>query len=680
MKRLALALLSLLLGLAATVAAAQPADPGRLFSHAATVTVGSDWGAAHRLPLTAEVLSICRPDLSDVRLYDADQREVPWMLDSATRVLTPETEVLSDLGAPTLETPRHETEGPTRAPIAWHEAYVISGPGEPPSRGAWDLVLATVLPHFVDRVRVVAVDADGTERELATAGVFRLTGPTRERLAIPVDAPGNGHVRVELSGTDGFLEPTFRWVATRRARSAEALVIPLTITRTAHESGVTTLEIARPEGVMPEALRFVTTTSTFSRAVHVEAGPRTIDDAIWRVPGDAGVESFDVRIPPARTPSIVVRIDDQDSPPLEGLAVSAVLARPVLVFFTSAGTLRFGGGRVRAPRYDLDALQGSWAIDQVLDGRSTPDDAVLGVVQRSPSFTEEPALAFLHRAGAAVPAGDHAYAAALEVPSAREGASRFVLDAAALARGREDLADLRIVDASGAQWPYLLRDAEPLAMDVTLSAPTQVEDETRYEVTLPAPFVTASELVLDPDVALLQRPFRAVGVNVRGDEVPLTSTYLNRYLDEDTGPITTPLDGRRVSAMSFFVADGGEAPLAFRSASVRIPTREVVLLAPPGSYRVLVGQETASAPTYDIEAAAGLLDTIPLDDATLGALAPNPSHHEPTFWERTGTSTIALWAVLVVAILVLGALTWRVAREPEAAVAPTTDPKDQGSD
>lgn len=667
MKRFALCLV--VLGtLAPALARAQtdPPDAARLFSHQARVTqLGA---SSYRLPLGAEVLSICRADLSDVRLYDATGAEIAWMLDSATRVVPREVQQVGDTSAPIMQVLTHETEGPTRAPTGFREVYEISGPGEPPSRAGWDLVMGTLRAPFVASVRVNGrSQGTGEGALIGSSSTYRFVGPTRELLRVPVDVSTTDRVRVTIEGHDGFLDPTFYWAASRRARAGEALVVPLEIVSRTREGTQTVLTLTRPEGIVPEMLRFATTSPAFLRAVHVESAGRTTDDTLWRVPGPLGAEVLEVDAPSARGPVLTVRIDDQDSPPLEDLSVSAVLRRPVLVYFTQAEMLRFGGGRVRAAHYDLDALQGSWVIDQLLDGSQTPLDATLGPITASPGWTNEPALAFLQRAGVEVPAGEHAFSAPLAVSAATEGASRFVLDASVLSAARQDVADLRIVDAEGRQWPYLWRDTDPLDVPVTLGAPSREGEETRYDVTLPVPIVLASEIHVDPVAPLVSRPVRIVGTDVRGDEQALTSTSLMRYLDGDAGPIVVPLGAMRVSTMTLFVSDGSETPLAFRASSLAIPTREIVLVAPPGSYRLLVGQPDAQAPTYEIERVRDLLGTIPLDDATLGPLAPNPAHHEPTFWERTDSSTLVLWSVLVLAILVLGVLTWRASQAPEPA-------------
>jgi hypothetical protein len=416
------------------------------------------------------------------------------------------------------------------------------------------------------------------------------------------------------------------------------------------------------------------------RAVRVEDEREATDGTLWRVPNVPGAEGLDVRVRALRGPTFTVRIDDQDSPALEGLTVSAVLAQPALVYFTQAATLRFGGGRVRAPRYDLASLQGSWAVDRLLDGSDAPSEASLGPIAESPGWSREPALAPLQRAGLAVPPGDHAFTAPLEVSAAQEGASRFVLDAAVLSALREDLADLRVVDAAGAQWPYLMREAAPLVLDVRAAPPTPEPGGSSYVIALPVPRASLTELRVDPDATLVSREARVIGIDERGDEVVLGATTLVREPTGDGAPISIGLSPTRVTSLALVVNDGSELPLAFRAMQIVLPTREVDLVAPVGSYRLLAGDDDAQAPTYEIERVRGLLDTIPLDDATLGAIAPNPAHRTPSFFERAGASTIALYGVLVLAILVLGTLTWRASREPESGPStassgpPTTAP------
>ena len=79
---------------------AQQPDLARLFPHEAQVHVPKGKGLA-RLRLPPEVLEATRGDLADVRLFDAEGGEVPFLLDSARRPLW-------------LRVPRREARAPLR--------------------------------------------------------------------------------------------------------------------------------------------------------------------------------------------------------------------------------------------------------------------------------------------------------------------------------------------------------------------------------------------------------------------------------------------------------------------------------------------------------------------------------------------------------------------------------------
>src|SRR5207245_5852365 len=59
---------------------AQPVELRRLFPQEAEVAVQG--GGLSRLVLPPAVLTACRPDLSDLRLFDAREKEVPFLLDA----------------------------------------------------------------------------------------------------------------------------------------------------------------------------------------------------------------------------------------------------------------------------------------------------------------------------------------------------------------------------------------------------------------------------------------------------------------------------------------------------------------------------------------------------------------------------------------------------------------------
>ena len=73
-----------------------PVDLARLFPEEAAITVAG--GGLARLVLTPAVLGACRPDLSDVRVFDDAGHEIPYLADvkSTARQGSPEVQIAYD--------------------------------------------------------------------------------------------------------------------------------------------------------------------------------------------------------------------------------------------------------------------------------------------------------------------------------------------------------------------------------------------------------------------------------------------------------------------------------------------------------------------------------------------------------------------------------------------------------
>ena len=172
----------LLASLVTNAAWAQDApEVGRLFSREADLTSPGD--GPYRLALSAEVLAACQPGLSDLRLYDGDGREVPWLLDDAGRVPTGTSERLLYVTAPALDATRTR-EGPPRAPTGFVETFAIAPPGEAPPRSEWSLLFDVRSSAFVAAIRVIETGADGT------ASTCRMKSRREAMISMRRDYPG----------------------------------------------------------------------------------------------------------------------------------------------------------------------------------------------------------------------------------------------------------------------------------------------------------------------------------------------------------------------------------------------------------------------------------------------------------------------------------------------------------
>jgi hypothetical protein len=678
-----LAILIASLTTAPSLAGAQEPPPlAGLFPQRAPIDVPAD--GLVRLALPVEVIAAARPDLSDVRIFDADGEEVPYLVDRGDRPLpdvenetTPAGTVLPiDLARQRERVPG----GISRS----RESLVVESPGTPPDGAHWVLSIDSARPSFVATVHVLALADDGTERAVATGSFYRLTMPSRERLelALPGIATHPGErLRIELTTEDGYVEPALTLTAHRAAAHPPSATVPLAITAQRRERGRTILVIDRPPGIVPERLAIATSTASFLRAIDVVAidvdrGRRPIGAGyVFRVEGVPGAEELDLAVLPASGGRLEIAIDDGDSPPLAAPSVLAIVRRPSLVFEgRSASMLRFGGGRVRPPRYDLQSLFGTRAFEE-LTGR-LEGTAALGPIERDPDFDPRPALDFAMRPGAALDLSRHRSVAPLTIATTLEGLSRVTLGADVLAAARTDRRDLRVIDETGRPWPHLLAPATAPIEIMLAPGPATADPRpgwSRHELRAPVERIAAQTIRIDTAATFVDRDVEVCGIAPDGDEITLGYASLVRRPSIE-GDLIVSLTGDRVATLFLRVHDGDEQPLTIDGVRAELATDDLYVTAPAGAYRVLAGDDDARAADYEIARARALVLAVEAEPASLGPIAPSPAYRPPGALERITTDVAIVWSVLILAVLVLGVLTLRVARhapspEEEATTA-----------
>lgn len=514
--------------------------------------------------------------------------------------------------------------------------------------------------------------------------------------------PGGDRARVPLS-TLGPNDGTSDGGATERSLPAA-------------RAGKTVIELDRPRGLVPGALVLDTATAAFNRRVEVwDEGPGASDQplgaaTLYRVPApswmDSPIEQRSIPIATPRGDRLRVVIEDGDSPPLDAVAVRAALRRPALVFSSSSstgdgtavGTLLFGGGRAFRPRYDLQALlpaltaggapvegEAAEIVERLVDPAALPV-AHLGAIEPNPRFDPSPALAFAHRPGAQIEARRFHYRRLLEVEPSADGLARLPLTPEDLAHARPDLADLRIVgigedqeDESPNQWAYLL---EPGAVRDQRALPVTRRDgdepgTSLYELTLPATPATVDRLILDSSAPFFDRPFTlratvsqpAAGRGRSGEdtrEIVLASGRLERRVG-DPRPVTLAFPATRAEKLVLEIEDGSDAPLPVDRVVGRFPLPALYFPAPAGDYALLLGAPDADPPRYELTRARSLVLAVASAPAVAGPLAVNPAYSRAaSLFSGHEIQRTLLWAALVIAVLVLGLFTLRLARTESA--------------
>lgn len=676
---------------AAAARADQAPDLRRLFPQERDVFVERD--GLTRVPVPPDVLAACRPDLADLRVFDRDEREVPYVIDAGV----PEgrrVEMIRTHAAEIVDVRREEIRREDGPPLS-RETYVVAAP--PATDTAWELVFEVSRPRFVRRLEVTAEGA--AEPIVADGSIFRLPEVPAEKVRVPL--PAAVPLTVTLEGEDGaYLEPRLRFETTRTvASSRERVVVPLEEIARRTSNGRTVVELARPRGVVPDVLRIETATGSFNRTVEVwDEGPgrsptRLGGAKLFRVQAGVPVEERELGVQTARGERLRVQIDDGDSGPLEGLTVAAVIRQPVLVVSLAsagdrpAGRLRFGGGRAHAPRYDLTGLlpppgtpltgERALAAARLYDP-SQMSGARLGEARANPAYDGTPALAFAMRPGAAIDPRAWTHRRTIAVYPSPDGLTRLRLGAADLARARPDLADVRVVDAESRQWPYLVgREAAHTSVDLEVAGPTRRRGASVYGLQLPVTPVAVTMLTLESDVPFFDRAASVIGRRPDGTEATLAAGRLVKR-DEDRGSVTLTLRSERVESLELTIEDGSDAPLAFRIVRADMLERDLYLAAPAGEYALLVGNADAKAPSYELERVRDVILAVSSGTAEPAVLIANPVYSvraRLASEERLeGTlSGVVLWGVLIGAVVVLTVVTLRLAwrEEPGGGKSPT---------
>jgi hypothetical protein len=684
-------------------ATAQDVELAALFPQRAEVELAS--GERQRLfelALPVPVLEHSSQGLADLRLLDDAGSEIPFLVlgrrtDAPSQVV--QTEAAEILSVEQEQDPR---DG---APALRRERYVLSAPdlssraaqeleGEP-----WWLVIEVATARFVRELTIGEPRGAGSRPLLSDESLFRLGGESeRTRFLLPAF---EGRLEVSITGEgEAFLDPRFRYERRRdlpvvRAEDDDEddrdVEVELPIASFETSDLVTVLRLERPGALLLDAVELVTSTPALRRRIEVydrfpDGDRRLLGSAlITRAPSRDPLERLSVPLEPPRGSHLEVRVFDQDSPALEEVRVVGHLRRPALVFAPPLSGSRlwlyFGGGRTERPSYDLAALllsppahgESAQLAARLLDSGQLMS-ARLGDVLPNPRFDPSPVLAFAMRPGADLDAKVYSHLRPLVVGETRTGLSAVTMVPLDLGIARADLADLRIADEEGRQWPYLLRrGAREELVTLALAADRAGATErgiSRYRLEAAAEPLPAVALELEVAAPFFDRPFVLSGRRQGDDDPrPLRDGRLVRRQGE-SGTLVIALEpsGERVEELILRVEDGDERPLEIATARLRVPVPELRFPAPPGHYQLLLGFPDDRAPRYDLERIRPVVLALDAEAASLGALETNSAFSLASRMGRgAGAQRLLLISAVVIAVLGLAALTLRLVQQGESS-------------
>jgi hypothetical protein len=396
-----------------------------------------------QINLPLETSNIARPDLSDLRIIDSTEKEIPFLIDQPM--------------------PRPESSVPVkdlRVEIVSAETRLLITTGS-------DLTIAGVMletPASANFIKAARVEGSNDQKDwrMLTSGA-------------PLFRMGNGAANLRVAFSEGrwqFLRivvddnrtPLVPWTSARLiVAGSPAPIEPVSVTIKSRDEnpGMTRLGIdLGAANLRIASIRIGTSEPVFTRTVTVAAPELSAQNlqeeilssaVLYRVDLNGKVEAH-LDLPIDKQifgRELVLLIDNGDSPPLLVSEVRADRRITRLIFFAAtpgAYSLLSGNSQCELPRYDLSHLG-----DQLRRADTTQGQVSLPA--QNPGYNPAANLPQDFANGAKIDVAPWKFRKPIQI--AKPGAQQIELDPDILARAAPDFRDLRVV-SENAQLPYLI--------------------------------------------------------------------------------------------------------------------------------------------------------------------------------------------------------------------------------
>jgi hypothetical protein len=387
------------------------------------------------------------------------------------------------------------------------------------------------------------------------------------------------------------------------------------------------------------------------------------------VRGELSASELSVRIIPPQEAILDLAIEDGNNPPMEITDISVIFANLPWIYFESPDgrplTARYGYEDLKAPAYDLEAARFSVSKTRAAEARWGED-------RKNIVEGESPTGEVMPGAGAAIDIGNFHFTR--KIAAGKAGLVILPLDVAVLAHSR--IADLRIASPDGHQIPYLMeKAAEPLSLPLPALEKTSdprsplKKDKTTgsascYRLRLPYPNLPPARLVFATSARIFHRTLRIFAEKDPYNEIrepwknTLAEETWNHADPENAAPaLTLTIPSLQTSEALVIVEEGDNSPLPIASARLLLPAyRMRFFRGGQNELKLYYGHSDLQAPRYDLEILAPRL---------VGAAAEEISMDPENAKVPLKTQLLPLkffWGILIVAVLVLLALVARLIR------------------
>jgi len=602
-----------------------------------------------QVDLSAETINIARPDLSDVRIVDAGEKELPFLMDHPM--------------------PRAES---TVRPKDFH-AEIISAETRLLITTGTDLAIAGITletpagTNFTKSVRVEGSNDQKNWRTLTSGDPVFSMGNGAASLRVQFPEGKWQFLRVVVD--DNRTEP-LPWTGARliiAGSPAPTEPVAVTIKSRDENPGMTRLGLDLGAANLRIALiRIGPSEPVFTRTVTVatpelseeKLHEQTLSSAVlYRVDLNGKIEArLDIPIEKqVYGRELVLLIDNGDSPPLVVSEVRAERRMTRLLFFAQAAGsyhLLSGNSQCDPPRYDLSQLGDQLRRAGAAEGRVSPP-------LLNPDYNAAANLPQGFAIGAKIDITPWKFRKPIQV--AKAGAQQLELDPDVLARAMPDLRDLRVV--SEVQLPYLI-ERTSINRTVTLTAASANDSErpkiSRWQLKLRQAAIPITRITCASNSSLFERTFRIWEelTDERGDKYAseLAQATWRRVPNQPAGQLAAALERTPRSDTILIETDNGDnPPIELHDFRGYYPATRVIFTSVKSQPTALYyGNDEAAAPRYDAKLmAAQLLRS----ERITAALGPQETLKSERVKETlSGSARYIFWGVLgivVVALLVL---------------------------
>lgn len=664
------------------------AGPHRLDADVALVAGAARGRVAPLAGVTAGVEQVLG-GLGDLRLVDADGREVPYLLMPPRSDVAPRAAAAQVVRIPaTKTTSGFEIALDSAVPVA---ALDVSGLPAP----------------FMKRVRVEgSVDRAHWVELAAAVTIFDLPGEGLRQTVVPLPSGTQRYLRVVGDDTHSAPLPLPAASAvsvvleSRGGSPAPALTVDVPFR--AQTTGSRTRYFLRLPGErLPiVAFRLDAANTTVRRTVRVwpartGRGEGTVlgQSTIQRVERD-GLVAGDLIVPvrPPQDATADIEVDDGSNPPLDLRAIQAVFAHLPQIYFVAPDarplTAHYGRHELAAPTYDLEAARASVDVDGAPAAAWGPAVAsTMATAAATPEVAMAPPVTPVPVFGA--PLDRRLFSFARALPPGPAAVAQLRLDAAVLAHSgarAHSLHDLRLADASGRQVPYLLERLDaPLAHALPSPARRQPGvsamngNSSVYDITLPYVQLPASQLVVTTTARVFRRH---VSLAVEHPPDPRHRDAWTEWLGSQTWshaddgieapPLRFALSPLPATRIALHIDEGDNQPLPLHQATLELPAYRLRFLRPADTaLDLLYGSVRVEAPRYDVadlvrSPLASAQDIVAGPERGLEGLPTATLVTPPVFWGVLAMATVVLIGLLVRLM--------RATREPDVASEPPSSP------